>query len=176
MAGLANPVLSLTRDSATKTVRTVATCRILFSPFELSAMEQGLQFRFRARLFGADVLTLDDNLFTFTPPKIYPDATPGSIEEARFEETLAEEVLDEKSIPDDVAGHARIARDGGLPIATGENLHTLYEFRQLIAAGGAKGMSLTAAYNRRGLAHQALGDLDRCKNIIRARQPRLGPQ
>ena len=98
MAGLANPALSLTRDSATKTVRTVATCRILFSPFELSAMEQGLQFRFRARLFGADVLTLDDNFFTFTPSKIYPDATPGSIEEARFEERLAEEVLDESII------------------------------------------------------------------------------
>ena len=36
--------------------------------------------------------------------------------------------LEEPTIPDDVAGHARIARDGGLPIATGENLHTLYEF------------------------------------------------
>ena len=31
---------------------------------------------------------------------------------------------------------ARIVREGGLPIAAGENLHTLYEFRQLIAAGG----------------------------------------
>ena len=27
-------------------------------------------------------------------------------------------------------------RDGGLPIATGENLHTLYEFKQMIASGG----------------------------------------
>jgi len=27
-------------------------------------------------------------------------------------------------------------RDGGVPIAAGENLHTLHEFRQLIAAGG----------------------------------------
>jgi L-alanine-DL-glutamate epimerase-like enolase superfamily enzyme len=26
--------------------------------------------------------------------------------------------------------------DGGLPVAAGENLHTLSEFRQLIAAGG----------------------------------------
>src|SRR5436305_4874857 len=31
--------------------------------------------------------------------------------------------LEEPTIPDDVAGHARIVRDGGLPIATGENLH-----------------------------------------------------
>jgi L-alanine-DL-glutamate epimerase-like enolase superfamily enzyme len=44
--------------------------------------------------------------------------------------------LEEPTIPDDVAGHVRIVREGGLPIAAGENLHTLYEFRQLIAAGG----------------------------------------
>jgi len=44
--------------------------------------------------------------------------------------------LEEPTIPDDVPGHARIVREGGVPIAAGENLHTLYEFRQLIAAGG----------------------------------------
>jgi L-alanine-DL-glutamate epimerase-like enolase superfamily enzyme len=44
--------------------------------------------------------------------------------------------LEEPTIPDDVPGHARIVREGGLPIAAGENLRTLYEFRQLIAAGG----------------------------------------
>jgi L-alanine-DL-glutamate epimerase-like enolase superfamily enzyme len=44
--------------------------------------------------------------------------------------------LEEPTIPDDVAGHVRIVREGGLPVATGENLHTLYEFRQMIAAGG----------------------------------------
>ena len=44
--------------------------------------------------------------------------------------------LEEPTIPDDVAGHARIVRDGGVPIATGENLHTLHEFTQMIAAGG----------------------------------------
>jgi len=44
--------------------------------------------------------------------------------------------LEEPTIPDDVAGHARIVRDGGLPIATGENLHTLHEFKQIIEAGG----------------------------------------
>ena len=44
--------------------------------------------------------------------------------------------LEEPTIPDDVPGHVRIVREGGLPIAAGENLHTLYEFRQLIAAGG----------------------------------------
>jgi L-alanine-DL-glutamate epimerase-like enolase superfamily enzyme len=44
--------------------------------------------------------------------------------------------LEEPTIPDDVPGHVRIVREGGLPIAAGENLHTLHEFRQLIAAGG----------------------------------------
>jgi L-alanine-DL-glutamate epimerase-like enolase superfamily enzyme len=44
--------------------------------------------------------------------------------------------LEEPTIPDDVAGHARIVRDGGLPIATGENLHTMHEFKQMIEAGG----------------------------------------
>ena len=44
--------------------------------------------------------------------------------------------LEEPTIPDDVRGHARIVREGGLPVAAGENLHTLYEFRQLIEAGG----------------------------------------
>ena len=43
--------------------------------------------------------------------------------------------LEEPTIPDDVAGHARIAREGGLPIATGENFHTMYEFQQMIAHG-----------------------------------------
>ncbi|MCS6878268.1 MAG: mandelate racemase/muconate lactonizing enzyme family protein [Geminicoccaceae bacterium] len=44
--------------------------------------------------------------------------------------------LEEPTIPDDVHGHVRILREGGLPIAAGENLHTLHEFVHLIAAGG----------------------------------------
>ena len=44
--------------------------------------------------------------------------------------------LEEPTIPDDVAGHTRIVREGGVPVATGENLHTLHEFTQMIAAGG----------------------------------------
>jgi L-alanine-DL-glutamate epimerase-like enolase superfamily enzyme len=44
--------------------------------------------------------------------------------------------LEEPTIPDDVLGHARIVRAGRLPIAAGENLHTLHEFQSLIAAGG----------------------------------------
>jgi L-alanine-DL-glutamate epimerase-like enolase superfamily enzyme len=44
--------------------------------------------------------------------------------------------LEEPTIPDDITGHARIVRDGGVPIATGENLHTLHEFKAMIEAGG----------------------------------------
>ncbi|HEY7250735.1 MAG TPA: mandelate racemase/muconate lactonizing enzyme family protein [Methylomirabilota bacterium] len=44
--------------------------------------------------------------------------------------------LEEPTIPDDVPGHVRIVREGGVPIAAGENLHTLHEFRALIVAGG----------------------------------------
>ncbi|MCW5749186.1 MAG: mandelate racemase/muconate lactonizing enzyme family protein [Alphaproteobacteria bacterium] len=43
--------------------------------------------------------------------------------------------LEEPTIPDDPAGHARILREGGLPIAAGENLRSLWEFKAYIAAG-----------------------------------------
>jgi L-alanine-DL-glutamate epimerase-like enolase superfamily enzyme len=44
--------------------------------------------------------------------------------------------LEEPISPEDVAGHARVVREGGLPVAAGENLRTLWDFRHLIAAGG----------------------------------------
>ncbi len=43
--------------------------------------------------------------------------------------------LEEPTIPDDYDGMARIAVEGGLPIAAGENLHTIYEFRLSIDRG-----------------------------------------
>ncbi|MEA2419831.1 MAG: hypothetical protein QOE60_2037 [Thermoleophilaceae bacterium] len=44
--------------------------------------------------------------------------------------------LEEPTIPDDVAGHVRVVREGGIPVASGENMHTLYEFNTMIVAGG----------------------------------------
>jgi L-alanine-DL-glutamate epimerase-like enolase superfamily enzyme len=44
--------------------------------------------------------------------------------------------LEEPTIPDDFKGHARIAKEGGVPVAAGENLHTIYEFRNMIQDGG----------------------------------------
>jgi L-alanine-DL-glutamate epimerase-like enolase superfamily enzyme len=44
--------------------------------------------------------------------------------------------LEEPTEPEDPEGHARIVREGGLPIAAGENLRTVAEFRHYIACGG----------------------------------------
>jgi len=44
--------------------------------------------------------------------------------------------IEEPTIPDDIPGHVRIVQEGGQPIATGENFHTIYEFQAMIAAGG----------------------------------------
>jgi L-alanine-DL-glutamate epimerase-like enolase superfamily enzyme len=44
--------------------------------------------------------------------------------------------LEEPTVPDDVDGHVRILREGGLPVAAGENLRTVPEFARLVAAGG----------------------------------------
>ena len=44
--------------------------------------------------------------------------------------------IEEPTIPDDPAGHARIVREGGLPVAAGENLRSVWEFKQYIACGG----------------------------------------
>jgi L-alanine-DL-glutamate epimerase-like enolase superfamily enzyme len=43
--------------------------------------------------------------------------------------------LEEPTIPDDISGHARIMAAGGIPIAAGENLRSLWEFKNYIAAG-----------------------------------------
>jgi L-alanine-DL-glutamate epimerase-like enolase superfamily enzyme len=45
--------------------------------------------------------------------------------------------LEEPTIPEDFDGHHRVQVEGGVPVASGENLHTVYEFQKLIAAGGA---------------------------------------
>ena len=44
--------------------------------------------------------------------------------------------IEEPTTPDDVEGNRRIEVEGGIPVATGENLHSIYEFRRMIADGG----------------------------------------
>lgn len=43
--------------------------------------------------------------------------------------------LEEPVEPDDIAGNARVLSEGGLPVANGENLRTLQDFRNFITAG-----------------------------------------
>lgn len=43
--------------------------------------------------------------------------------------------LEEPTIPDDYDGYHRISKEGGLAIAAGENLHTVYEFQNMISRG-----------------------------------------
>ncbi|WP_417269944.1 MULTISPECIES: mandelate racemase/muconate lactonizing enzyme family protein [Alphaproteobacteria] len=56
---------------------------------------------------------------------------------ARQLATLNVTWLEEPTDPDDYQGYARIQSEGGVPIAAGENLHSLFEFRHMIAAGAA---------------------------------------
>ena len=44
--------------------------------------------------------------------------------------------LEEPTLPEDYAGHRRILDAAGVPIASGENLRSVPEFRQLVEAGG----------------------------------------
>lgn len=44
--------------------------------------------------------------------------------------------LEEPTIPDDFAGYSRILSEGGVPLAAGENLHSIHEFEHLITANG----------------------------------------
>ena len=44
--------------------------------------------------------------------------------------------LEEPTIPEDIKGYVRIEKEGSLPVAAGENLHSIYEFQNLISAGG----------------------------------------
>jgi len=60
----------------------------------------------------------------------------GAIRAARALQPFDLTWLEEPTIPDDPAGHARIVREGGLPIAAGENLRTPWEFKLYVAGGG----------------------------------------
>jgi L-alanine-DL-glutamate epimerase-like enolase superfamily enzyme len=43
--------------------------------------------------------------------------------------------LEEPLVPEDLEGHARLGRESRIPIATGENLHSVHEFEHLINYG-----------------------------------------
>jgi L-alanine-DL-glutamate epimerase-like enolase superfamily enzyme len=123
---------------------------LFFSPHDLAAQtERFLRDGFRAikMKVGRDRLSEDVQRVRAIRELLGPDVPlmvdanmRWTVEEAiRAASALsAHDVywLEEPTIPDDVEGHARIAREGGLPIATGENMRTLYEFQRMIAGGG----------------------------------------
>jgi L-alanine-DL-glutamate epimerase-like enolase superfamily enzyme len=44
--------------------------------------------------------------------------------------------IEEPTIPDDIEGNRRIETEGPIPVTSGENLHSIYEFKQMITNGG----------------------------------------
>ena len=58
--------------------------------------------------------------------------------------------FEEPILPDDYAGYAVVARDGGIPTAQGENLHTMHEF-QMALEQGAPGFIQPDASNCLGI-------------------------
>jgi L-alanine-DL-glutamate epimerase-like enolase superfamily enzyme len=79
-------------------------------------------------LLGEDVPLMADANMRWTADQ----AVEAALALAEFRLTW----LEEPTIPDDIAGHVRLRRLAPVPIATGENMHTFYEFARMIEAGG----------------------------------------
>lgn len=58
-----------------------------------------------------------------------------AIAAARAFTPFAPSWLEEPIIPDDVEGCARVAKEGGVPIAMGENFRTIWEFKHALTVG-----------------------------------------
>ncbi len=58
-----------------------------------------------------------------------------AIAAARAFEPHAPRWLEEPIIPDDLEGMARVAKEGGIPIACGENMRTIWEFKHALTVG-----------------------------------------
>jgi hypothetical protein len=106
MASISNPTLTISHDHTKKTAHPVVKAKINFTQFELNQMKQGLQFRLKCQLWGADsgLTGADDFLFTYANVKFYPDATPAVTEDAVFDVVLGEGVLDEDLGTDEIYG------------------------------------------------------------------------
>jgi L-alanine-DL-glutamate epimerase-like enolase superfamily enzyme len=59
-------------------------------------------------------------------------ATDEALERGRRMQQFAPYWYEEPTIPEDVAGHARLARELDVPIAIGESLHSPHEFRRYV--------------------------------------------
>ena len=86
MATITTARLSISRDRSRKTATPMVTCGVSFTPFEINQMKQGLRFRLKCQLWGADsgLTGGDDLLFTYPNLKFFPDASPTGTEEVTF--------------------------------------------------------------------------------------------
>lgn len=97
MATISAQKLSITHDHTKKTARCIVTGKVNFDQLELFLMQQGLKFKLKCELWGDDsgLTGSDDKLFTYSPVKYFPDASPAASESVSFDVTLGEGVLDE---------------------------------------------------------------------------------
>jgi hypothetical protein len=106
MATITNTNLAINVDSAKQTARCVVTCKVLFSPYEMKQMKDGLKFVLHCSLWGEDLgnwLNPDDYLYSYGS-KHFPDATPTSPESITFDATVGTSLLDEDWGTDEVYG------------------------------------------------------------------------
>jgi L-alanine-DL-glutamate epimerase-like enolase superfamily enzyme len=76
------------------------------------------------RLIGDDIDLMVDANMTWT--------TEQALERGRRLEAFGLRWYEEPTIPEDVAGHARLVRELDVPIAVGESLHSPHEFRRYV--------------------------------------------
>ena len=79
------------------------------------------------RAFGDDLPLMVDSNMRFT--------VDGAIRAARAYRAFDPVWFEEPIPPEDATGHRRIAAEGGIPIAAGENLRSLWDFRTAIEGG-----------------------------------------
>lgn len=113
MATITDANLTISHDHTKKLARAVVRCKVNFTPLELCQMRicpQVKLFKLKCQLWGADsgLTGADDHLFTYTNVFFYPDANPAATENAVFDVTLGEGVLDEDFGRDEIFGRLQL--------------------------------------------------------------------
>jgi hypothetical protein len=106
MANVWSAHLAISHDHVKKLAAVTVRVKLAFTTYELKQMKDGLQFKCKCELWGADsgFNGADDKLYVLSP-KYFPDASPSGTEEISFQVTLGEGVLDEDWGRDEVYAH-----------------------------------------------------------------------